>query len=183
MDIEIIKEPKDIVFEELLNLAFEICDKCIFICRSDLITNENYEKFLESIKPHIVESKRVTSWPGSNVDVTDKEYINCNGLEAFQNYKKNCYDDSIDIEGPYVEPAIQHTLETSESVKNIIKEYSNSLYEWQSPNLPEDLHFFKNQEMWLMNIAHEKMSSIHNCTEVEFNKIKAIKKLVIEVIK
>lgn len=43
----------------------------------------------------------------------------------------------------------------------ILKRYSNRLYAWQHPSLPEDLSFFDSDwNNWLWNIAHEQLACI-----------------------
>ena len=41
-------------------------------------------------------------------------------------------------------------------VKRVIKETVNSLYEWEMPDYPEDLSFFKKGEVWLATSSHER---------------------------
>ena len=44
----------------------------------------------------------------------------------------------------------------NEITKVIIIKYSNSLFDWQQPDLPEDLCLInRNNKPWLINIAHE----------------------------
>lgn len=40
-------------------------------------------------------------------------------------------------------------------VKRIIQETVHSLYEWEMPEHPEDLSFFKNGDVWLATSSHE----------------------------
>lgn len=58
------------------------------------------------------------------------------------------------------DPATVYYYNTNDNAKKIIKEVSNSLYDWIHPNLPEDLGFYKNNEPWLINTAHEHESCI-----------------------
>lgn len=57
-------------------------------------------------------------------------------------------------EGQTAKVYYYHTKD--ENVKRIIKETVNSLYEWEMPNHPEDLSFFKDGEVWLATSSHER---------------------------
>lgn len=62
-----------------------------------------------------------------------------------------------------------------DNAKEVLKKYANSLYEWLSPNLPEDLCFFKeNKEVWLASIAHEKDSWFNYLSEEEKEQLYGI---------
>ena len=52
----------------------------------------------------------------------------------------------------------------------ILKKYANSLYEWQQPNLLEDLCFYKliDGEVWMATISHEN-DGYFEITENEFS--------------
>ncbi|MCT1905452.1 MULTISPECIES: stage III sporulation protein AH [Oceanobacillus] len=62
-----------------------------------------------------------------------------------------------------------------EKVKRIIKEKVTSLYEWEMPEHPEDLSFFKNGEVWLATTSHEEECYIFPGSEEETNRIMNIK--------
>lgn len=67
-----------------------------------------------------------------------------------------------------------------ENAKKVVKELSNSLYEWclSEPNvLPEDLSFFKGDRVWLVNCAHERESYIYTDNGDEIERLKNIKGL------
>jgi hypothetical protein len=71
---------------------------------------------------------------------------------------------------------------TDEHTEKVVKELSNSLYDWclSEPNaLPEDLSFFKNGRPWLVNYAHERESHIFTDNGNEIEKIKSVKGLYI----
>ncbi|MBT2645134.1 stage III sporulation protein AH [Bacillus sp. ISL-34] len=40
--------------------------------------------------------------------------------------------------------------------KSLIKMIAKSLYQWEMPNLPEDLSFFKQGKVWLATSSHKK---------------------------
>lgn len=70
--------------------------------------------------------------------------------------------------------------QADESAKKVVKELSNSLYDWCLSNrLPEDLSFLKDGIPWLVNCAHEERSYIHTVNEAEIEKLKNITGLII----
>ncbi|ADL52271.1 hypothetical protein [Clostridium cellulovorans] len=69
---------------------------------------------------------------------------------------------------------------TDDNAKKILKESANSLHQWVQPNLPEDLSFIKNNELWLSNTAHEYESYILTDDSEEILKIWNIKGLDIQ---
>lgn len=58
-----------------------------------------------------------------------------------------------------------------ENVKRIIKETVDSLYDWEMPEHPEDLSFFKDGEVWLSTSSHEKECYISPNDKGETEKI------------
>lgn len=59
-------------------------------------------------------------------------------------------------------------------VKKTIKETVKSLYEWQMPEYPEDLSFFKDGKVWLATSSHEEECYIFPTNKEELEKIKNI---------
>lgn len=43
----------------------------------------------------------------------------------------------------------------NDDVKQVIKHAVLSLYDWEMPHFPEDLSFFKGEEVWLSTSSHE----------------------------
>lgn len=76
--------------------------------------------------------------------------------------------------------AFVYHYNTDQKANKIIKEVSNSLYDWMYPDLPEDLCFYKNGKPWLIDIAHENYSYILTEDETEINEILSIKGLKIK---
>ena len=70
---------------------------------------------------------------------------------------------------------------TTDEAKKVLKEVSNSLYQWVQPDFPEDLSFIKNGDPWLINIAHERESYIKTEDKNEIEKILDIKGLNIRL--
>lgn len=58
-----------------------------------------------------------------------------------------------------------HHFHCSPDAAELLLAYSTGLYSWVQPRVPDDLCFLKGQEPWLVNTAHEHMSSL--ITEVE----------------
>ncbi|MGE6631860.1 stage III sporulation protein AH [Bacillus sp. NPDC077027] len=70
---------------------------------------------------------------------------------------------------------------TDENAKSILKEFANSLYDWEQPNLPEDLSFFKNGEEWLVTSSHEEESYIETENDTEIQRILSIPELKVHM--
>ncbi|MDG3044715.1 hypothetical protein OE903_15155 [Bacillus sp. B6(2022)] len=70
---------------------------------------------------------------------------------------------------------------TDENAKSILKEFANSLYDWEQPNLPEDLSFFKNGEDWLVTSSHEEESYIDTENDTELQRILSIPELKVHM--
>lgn len=68
-----------------------------------------------------------------------------------------------------------------ENVKRIIKETVKSLYEWEMPEHPEDLSFFKDGGVWLATSSHEKECYIFPNKEEEIEKIMNINGIVASI--
>lgn len=72
------------------------------------------------------------------------------------------------IKGHLIERKIQQKWETSQgsayvfyfhfnnATKLFLKDYSNSLFDWRYPELPEDIMFYKNNKCILAVCSHEK---------------------------
>ncbi|MEK4670121.1 stage III sporulation protein AH [Niallia sp. FSL R7-0271] len=59
-----------------------------------------------------------------------------------------------------------------ENAKQVLKSFSNSLYNWQHPNLLEDLSFFKDDKEWLVTVSHEEICEIYPTSSVEIEELK-----------
>jgi len=58
-------EPKDKVYRDLIDLAFDICDEFLLVVRNDLFFNQNVDYLLEKLKPSLIKTKDVYQWPGT----------------------------------------------------------------------------------------------------------------------
>lgn len=65
-----------------------------------------------------------------------------------------------------------------ENVKKAIKETVKSLYEWEMPEYPEDLSFFKEGEIWLSTSSHEEECYIFPNQDDEIEMIMNINGIV-----
>ncbi|MFS0656891.1 stage III sporulation protein AH [Bacillus sp. 179-C3.3 HS] len=70
---------------------------------------------------------------------------------------------------------------TDENAKSILLEVAQSLYDWEQPNLPEDLSFFKNGEAWLITCSHENESYIDTEDHTEIQRVFNIPKLKVHI--
>lgn len=57
--------PKDKVFEDLIDLAFEISDEFILVVREDIGVSDNLKQVLEQLKPSLKVVKEQFEWPGT----------------------------------------------------------------------------------------------------------------------
>lgn len=57
--------PKDKVYRELMDLAFEICDEFVLVVRNDMDINANVNHVLEKLEPYLTEIKEQFEWPGT----------------------------------------------------------------------------------------------------------------------
>lgn len=69
-----------------------------------------------------------------------------------------------------------------ENVKRIIKEAVRSLYEWEMPNYPEDLSFFKDGEVWLSTSSHERECYVFPNDQAEAEKVMNINGIDVAVV-
>lgn len=63
----------------------------------------------------------------------------------------------------------------NEKSKQILNSYTNNLYSWVQPDLPEDLSFIKSDgKAWLINTSHENFSYVDTDSVDEIRRIKSI---------
>lgn len=60
-------------------------------------------------------------------------------------------------------------------LKDVLIRETDHLYQWLQPELLEDLCFFKNGEVWLATVAHERMGVIRTEDHKDIEKIRGIK--------
>ncbi|RQW19089.1 hypothetical protein EH196_19305 [Bacillus sp. C1-1] len=71
-------------------------------------------------------------------------------------------------------------FKANEYFRDMIMNLSDSLYEWESPNLPEDLSFFVNGQVWMATSSHEKECYIYPTDETHERALKKIKGLKVK---
>jgi hypothetical protein len=80
-----------------------------------------------------------------------------------------------------VPTAMVYYFHTSEKSKKIIKDITNSMFNWCAPILPDDLCFLKENMEWLINTAHERDSCIYTESEFEIEQLKKINGLIYSI--
>ncbi|AET68294.1 hypothetical protein Desor_2754 [Desulfosporosinus orientis DSM 765] len=82
-----------------------------------------------------------------------------------------------------VPTAMVYYFHTSEKSKGIIKNITDSLFNWNAPNLPDDLCFLKGDKQWLVNTSHERLCDIITESESELEQLKTINGLIYRIVK
>jgi len=57
--------PKDKIYIELIDLAFEICEEFVLVVRDDITKADNVEKVLAKLQSSLKEVKQQFKWPGT----------------------------------------------------------------------------------------------------------------------
>lgn len=139
----------------------------------DLIENPTgitYKKLVEVLCTH----------SDSFYFITRKELkYNKDTLKRFEpyiieKYKTQKWANTI-TEGP---SATLYLVEANEYTCRLLQELSESLYDWVSPNLPEDLTFIKNNFEWFTCTTHERFGGFSLRSDYYkdlINKIEGIK--------
>jgi hypothetical protein len=144
------ENPKNEVYDALMDLAFETCNSFQLVLRRDLGNIRVLDPILEKLKGSLIEIKLDSKWASTILEDNNKAEV--------------------------------YFYQADEKAKRVVKELSNSLYDWclsEPEILPEDLSFFKNGRPWLVNCAHEKESHIFTDNVNEIEKLKSIKGLIL----
>lgn len=80
-----------------------------------------------------------------------------------------------------VPTATVYYFHTSEKSKEILKDITDSLFNWRAPNLPDDLCFLKGEKHWLVNTSHERICDILTESESELEQLKRINGLIYRI--
>ena|SRR5690554_6126133 len=139
-----LNEPKGENYRQLIQLAFEKCDRFLFIKHSQLTYNQSFDTLLEELKDDFIYKKEQNKWPGT-------------------------------ISVPM---AMVYYFRTSEKSREIILNKTDSLFNWQAPNLPDDLCFLKNNKEWLVTTAHAEYCHIDTEDKLEVQQLQKIKGLI-----
>lgn len=91
--------------------------------------------------------------------------LNENGFKFLESLKSEILDIEVDQKWPGTQLdghfANIYFFKTSEKAKQILLDNSDSIYSWLSPDLPEDLTFYKTKgEIWLTSTSHEKTCDV-----------------------
>lgn len=57
--------PKERIYRDLIDLAFEICNEFVLVIRNDTSINANVNHVLEKLQPSLKEVKEQFEWPGT----------------------------------------------------------------------------------------------------------------------
>lgn len=137
------------------------------IIKNDITDKSIYDKFLDLAFEVCSEFMLVVKKP-PHFEVNDNVKMLLDKLEPFlREYREQFY-----WLGTYCAPeATVYYYDTNMDAKEIIKSYSNSLYGWLHPNLPEDLCFIKDNEPWLINTSHERCGNIETKSKEEYMRL------------
>ena len=80
--------PRDKVYIDLIDLAFEICDEFVFVVRDDVFSNQNVNYLLEELSSSIKEIKRQCYWPGTYCSSMSTVYYYSTDEHAMRIIKK-----------------------------------------------------------------------------------------------
>lgn len=116
-------------------------------------TGEIYEKFIKLLCSHSDKFYFVTR---KELDY-DKDIIAKFSPYVLNQYKTKEWA-STKISGP---AATIYEIEVNEKTCLLLQRLANSLYDWLSPRLPEDLTFIKNNFVWFYSCSHEEFA--HFC--------------------
>lgn len=70
-------------------------------------------------------------------------------------------------------------FDCKQELKEILIRNTDRLYQWVQPELLEDLCFFKNKNVWLVTIAHEREGRIFPTDHNEIQRITEIEGMLI----
>ncbi|MCC5803639.1 hypothetical protein [Rossellomorea vietnamensis] len=88
----------------------------------------------------------------------------------FKRYKTKNWANTATL-GP---PATVYQMEANKQTCLLLQQSAQSLYDWISPVLPEDLTFIKNGFTWFSSTTHEEMAEFVIRSECYRNIIKSI---------
>jgi hypothetical protein len=142
------RDPKNRVYQELIDLCFEVCDEFHLVIRTDMGAIKDLEEIINMFKASLKEMRSESTWASTTLG--DNQTANVYYFYADGN------------------------------AKSIIKMIAKSLFQWEMPNLPEDLSFFKQGKVWLATSSHEKQCLIFPENETEASKIMGIEGLRVE---
>ena len=134
------------MYDALLDLAFATCNEFHLVLRRDMGNIRALDPILDKLKGSFKEMRLESKWASTML----------------------ADDNQAEV----------YFYHSDENAKKVVKELSKSLYDWclSEPRiLPEDLSFFKGDNVWLVNCAHERESSIYTDNVSEIENLKSIK--------
>lgn len=133
--------------ERLINYAYK---KCNMITMGFYIhNNSNYEKFNKKVRQ--LQTELVTNYPNSFIAKKEEYY--------WLTQIKHNYD--------------TYFFQFSKELKDYLL-INKNLYNWNNPEFPTDIGFFKDGKCWLRAVPHEHMCDIFVENEKEYNHLKKI---------
>lgn len=155
---DISQEPKGKIYSELLDVLFEVSDRFELVLRKDMM-RRNRKKAMKTFEPLLVK--------------LDPHLIK---MSEKSEWASNRLGDGA--------TAFVYEYRATDEAKSVIKQLSDSLYQWIMPKLPEDLSFYKNGEVVIAVSSHEEFATLfpdhtHNA-ERTLRKINQIEELLLK---
>ncbi|MBM7836993.1 hypothetical protein JOC54_000224 [Alkalihalobacillus xiaoxiensis] len=155
---DIVQEPKGEIYSELLDVLFEVSDRFELILRNDML-GKNKKKAIDSYE--LILAKLAPYL----IEMNEKSEWASNRLVGGAT-------------------AFVYEYKATEEAKLVIKQLSDSLYQWIMPKLPEDLSFYKNGRVVIAVSSHEEFATLfpdhtHNA-ERTLRKLNHIEGLLLE---
>ncbi len=73
-----------------------------------------------------------------------------------------------------------HEYKINKETTRLLLQSANSLYEWVSPKLPEDLAFYQKDFNWFYSTTHEELADFRICSEQQVKLMEQIPGLKVE---
>lgn len=134
-------------YRAFIELAFQKCDTFTFVKRKDLMADEKVAMHYHNESVKEIQDSLIEMKEQSEWEVTKI----CEGTAYVFYYELN------------------------EQTKIFLQEKSTSLFGWLTPYLPEDLAFYKGNQLWLASCSHEEFFIISNEFKDFDDFMKAIK--------
>lgn len=142
-------EPNGQIYKKLIEYSIETCDTFMFfICNYEQIDNyrEKMSCFLAMLKPLLKKTRH-------------------NGV------KVTCWPGSKSWDNRFERDIMFYRSDKS-AIETLLR--PTGLYQWQYPDYPEDICFFRNGYCWLTTSAHEGLAYIITNDKSEYNKLESI---------
>ncbi|GAF11157.1 hypothetical protein JCM19046_1657 [Bacillus sp. JCM 19046] len=130
----ITEEPKGEIYSKLLDVLFEVSDRFELILRNDMM-GKNKQKAMGSYEPILAKLAPYL------IEINEKSEWASNRLSRGAT-------------------AFVYEYRATDEAKLVIKQLSDSLYQWIMPKLPEDLSFYKNGRVVIAVSSHEEFATL-----------------------